>query len=223
MGVNFDYENWARTMSSIEAKKYDYTHPSPLVRLPFRRFKGKYFYKNTQITVGEMKDAYDCLLLYPLKKYGHLLHSGNWADKKIDDYQTWAIETLIKSVETYDPHRGMKFSSFALLRARWWMIYKYGIQDQRENIERVLHIEMNLPRIDLSRLEAQVQEHILDLLSEEDRKFVELKYGLNGREVHTWKKMCKIYGKNYNFGLRIRMQKTIKKLQKIVDFDNFDV
>ena len=105
------------------------------------------------ITEKEYKDAYDCLLFYPLKKYGRLLHSGQWADRKIDYYQTWAIEALPKAVETYDRARGMKLSSFAILRARWWMQFKYGIQDKRDNAEKGYHIEANISRVDLSRLE----------------------------------------------------------------------
>ena len=196
----------------------------PVVIQQIKEYKEKGLYKNTQITKKELIDAYECLLFYPLKKYGHLLHSGLWGDQKIDNYQTWAMETIEKSLEDYDRSRGkMKFSTFALMRARWAMIYEYKMQDQRDNVEKVAHIEANIPRVDLSRLEVQVQKHILDSLSEEDRLFVELKYGLSGRNHHTWKQMCKIYGKNYNFGLRIRMKKIMKELQKVVNFDDFDI
>jgi len=173
------------------------------------------------ITKKEYKDAYDCLMFWPLKKYGRFLHSGQWGDRKIDDYQTWALESLPKSIEMYDRTRGkMKFSTFALWRANNWMNYKYSMCEKYKQSERTFD---KLPSVDLFQLEVQVQEHILDLLSEADRKFVELKYGLNGRKIHTWKKMCIIYGKNYNFGLRIRMQKIIKELRKVVNFDTFDI
>ena len=219
MGINISYERNNLKVASKSTGLFRW----PVVTRQVKENKEKGFYRNTQITKKELVDAYECLLFYPLKKYGHLLHSGLWGDRKIDYYQTWAIETIEKSIEDYDRSRGMKFSSYALLRARWWMIYKYKIQDQRDNAERVAPLEDKILRVNLSQLEAQVQKHILGLLSEEDKLFVELKYGLSGRNSHTWAAMCKIYDKNYNFGLRIRMKKIMKELQKVVNFDVFDI
>ncbi len=189
-----------------------------------------YKYKNGDINARNILIEHNLrLVAHIIKKY----YANNQAEH--DDLISIGTIGLIKAINTYDPEKNIKLSSYAsrCIENEILMHFRNGKKSSQDislneaidtdkdgnplTLMDVLAVDENYAEeLDIKIKSQKLSNYINSELDEREKKIIILRYGLNGEEPMTQREVAKILGISRSYISRIE-KKALQSLRKRYD------
>lgn len=180
--------------------------------------------------------AKDILIEHNMRLVAHIIKKYAFTDKEMDDLLSIGTIGLIKAVNTFNPERGNKLSSYAakcidneilmLLRSekkrnREVSLYEpIGTDKEGNEINLMDIIEMDEREIsELITMKEDVKklyEAYAQCLSDKEKKVIRFRYGLFGDDEYTQREIAKALGISRSYVSRIE-KGALNKMKKYME------
>ncbi len=180
--------------------------------------------------------ARDILIEHNMRLVAHIIKKYAFTDKEMDDLLSIGTIGLIKAVNTFNPDRGNKLSSYAakcidneilmLLRSekkrnREISLYEpIGTDKEGNEINLMDVIEMDdreiSEQISVKEDMKKLYEAYEKCLSEKEKKVIRFRYGLFGNDEYTQREIAKALGISRSYVSRIE-KGALAKMKKYME------
>ncbi len=180
--------------------------------------------------------ARDILIEHNMRLVAHIIKKYAFTDKEMDDLLSIGTIGLIKAVNTFNPDRGNKLSSYAakcidneilmLLRSekkrsREVRLYEpIGTDKEGNEINLMDVIEMDdreiSEQISVKEDMKKLYEAYEKCLSEKEKKVIRFRYGLFGNDEYTQREIAKALGISRSYVSRIE-KGALAKMKKYME------